>query len=115
MSDLTKLISIEEMEGWLDLSRREPVWVFKHSLTCPISGAALREYEAFAAGGDDESRCALIEVQTARQLSDELARRTGIRHESPQALLFQDGEVKWHASHWRIKADSLRNATAESG
>ncbi len=114
MSKLTKLSSMEELDGWFDRSRREPVWVFKHSLTCPISAAAFEEFQSFA--GDDggsETGHALIEIQTARELSDELARRTGVRHESPQALLLRDGEAVWHASHWRIRADKLRR-TAEA-
>ncbi len=112
MSDLTKLSSLEELDGWLERSRRESVWVFKHSLTCPTSAMALDEFRAFAGDNGDETGYALIEVQTARQLSDELARRTGVRHESPQALLLRDDRAIWHASHWHIKADSLRRASA---
>ncbi len=112
MGDLTKLNAMDELEGWLARSRSEPVWIFKHSLTCPISAAALEEYRAFA-GEAGATGHALIEVQTARPLSDELARRTGIRHESPQAMLLRDGKAVWHASHWRIRAESLRRQTVE--
>ena len=112
MSDLTRVSDIAELDGWMERSRGEPVWLFKHSLTCPISATALREYQEFADGA--AGGCAVIEVQTARDVSTELARRTGVRHESPQALLLRDGEAVWHASHWRIRADSLR-LTAESG
>lgn len=108
MSDLARLNSLDELDEWLDRSRREPVWIFKHSLTCPVSGEALAEFRAFAADGGSEEGCAVIEVQTARPLSDELSRRTGVRHESPQALLLRDGDVVWHESHWRIRADRLR-------
>lgn len=116
MGDWTRLGSVEELDGWMERSRREPVWVFKHSLTCPISASALDEYRAFvdqAPAGEDGtagSGFALIEIQTAREVSTELAKRTGVRHESPQALLLRDGEVVWHASHWRIRADSLRQS-----
>lgn len=114
MSDLTKLASLEELDDWLDRSRRAPVWVFKHSLTCPVSAAALDEFLAFAADGGAAAGCALIEVQTARPLSDELSRRTGVCHESPQVLLLRDGKAVWHASHWRVTADRLRDEAAAS-
>ena len=110
MSELRKLSRLEELDEWLE--RREPVWVFKHSLTCPISGSALSEYREFASDDSSGDVCALIEVQTARELSNELARRTGVRHESPQALLLRDDRAVWHDSHWRIKADRLRRAAA---
>jgi bacillithiol system protein YtxJ len=111
MSKLTKLSGMDELEGWLERSRSEPVWIFKHSLTCPTSAAALEEYRAFAGEAGAKGH-ALIEVQTSRRLSDELARRTGIRHESPQAMLLRDGKAVWHASHWRIRADRLRRQAA---
>ena len=111
MSDLIRVSDMAELDGWMERSRGEPVWLFKHSLTCPISATALREFQEFARGA--AGSCAVIEVQTARDVSTELARRTGVRHESPQALLLRDGAVVWHASHWHIRADSLRRA-AES-
>jgi bacillithiol system protein YtxJ len=113
MSDLTRLSELDDLDRWLERSRREPVWVFKHSLTCPTSATALEEFRTFAATGGGEAGYALIEVQTARELSNELARRTGVRHESPQAMLLRDGEAVWHASHWRIRADTLHR-TAEA-
>jgi bacillithiol system protein YtxJ len=111
MSDLTKLSTPEELDRWMERSRREPVWVFKHSLTCGASGVALDEFRAFVAEDGGEDSYALIEVQTAREVSNELARRTGVGHESPQVLLLRDGQAVWHASHWRIRADSLPRAT----
>jgi bacillithiol system protein YtxJ len=43
-------------------------------------------------------------------LSNLIAQRFGIRHESPQALLIKDERVVWHASHWAITSESLSNA-----
>ncbi len=114
MNDLAKLSSLDELDEWLERSRREPVWIFKHSSTCWISAEALEEFRAFTADDGFQAGCALIEVQTARRLSDELSRRTGVRHESPQALLLRDGQAVWHASHWRIRADRLRREVAEA-
>jgi hypothetical protein len=30
-----------------------------------------------------------------------------VRHETPQALLIQDGRVVWSASHFRVTADAV--------
>jgi bacillithiol system protein YtxJ len=43
-------------------------------------------------------------------LSNAIAERFGVRHETPQALLIKDGRVVWHASHWSITSDSLTEA-----
>ncbi len=51
-----------------------------------------------------------IVVQEARPLSDLVARETGIRHESPQVILFRNGEAVWNTSHHGISVASLRKA-----
>lgn len=90
------------------------VLVLKHSLTCPISSAALREFQRFlAAGPPGDFRARLIEIQRARPASARLAEKTGVRHESPQAILLEDGVVRWHDSHWEVTADALAGALAE--
>jgi bacillithiol system protein YtxJ len=45
-----------------------------------------------------------------RQLSAKIASETGVRHQSPQALLFHRGEVVWHDSHWSIDENALEEA-----
>ena len=64
--------------------------VFKHSLTCPVSHAAFREFERFLATAPPAgTHVGLIEVQNARPASNRVAEVTGVRHESPQALLVE--------------------------
>ncbi len=80
--------------------------LFKHSPTCPISAAAFAEYERWAAA-QPESPTGWIEVVQQRPLARAVAERTGIRHESPQAILLAHGEARWNASHGAITAASL--------
>ena len=49
-----------------------------------------------------------LNVQEARPLSNAIAEQFQVKHESPQALLFVDGELKWHASHWTLTYDELK-------
>lgn len=112
MPSYSRLQSVTEIDPLFESSGERPVVFFKHSLTCPISSAAVREYERFLEDRpeSDDTVYTLIEVQNARDVSNALAERTGVRHESPQALLVRDGEVAWHASHWQIKVESLAEA-----
>ena len=113
MSDVRTISQIPELDALFERSRDKPVFLLKHSLTCPISSRARQEYGRFVAGrSDDEAVFLLLEVQNARPLSNEVAERTGIRHESPQALLVRDGRVVWHASHFQIRGDALERALA---
>ena len=112
MSEFSRVESITELDQLIERSQQTPVMLFKHSLTCPISGAAFRQYQRFLDDrpGGDATVYTLVEVQNARDVSNEIAERTGVRHESPQALLLRGGEVAWHASHWAIRAEALASA-----
>lgn len=112
MPSYVLLESIPEVERLIDASKKTPVLFFKHSLTCPISSRAFGEYQSFLAGrrSDEAVVYTLVEIQNARPVSKEIAERTGVRHESPQALLVRGGEVSWHASHYSVRADALASA-----
>jgi bacillithiol system protein YtxJ len=85
--------------------------LFKHSPTCPISAGAFREYERFAAEHPDVPT-GWIQVVAERALARAVAERTGVRHESPQAILLAAGSAEWDASHGAITVESLAEATA---
>ncbi|HEU4394369.1 MAG TPA: bacillithiol system redox-active protein YtxJ [Planctomycetota bacterium] len=93
------------------LARPGAWWLFKHSRTCPISGAARTEFDAFLAAHPGEP-AALVVVQDHRPVSDHAARVLGVKHETPQAFLVRDGKPVWHASHGGITQDSLEEARA---
>lgn len=109
------ICTVEELDTlWADSEHRD-VWLLKHSLACGTSFEALRQFQQFAAGQGDEDRVhAIVEIQPCRELSDTISERTGVRHQSPQALLLRGGEVVWKASHWSITAEALAAAARRS-
>jgi bacillithiol system protein YtxJ len=108
--NLTELQSIEDLDRALDESNERPVLLFKHSLTCPISARAFREFHSFLEEADSRVSYNLITVQTARPVSNAAAQRLRIGHESPQAILVRDGREVWNASHFAITASALEEA-----
>lgn len=104
MANHQHIQSIDEFDTLVN--QNKPFVFFKHSLTCPISKNAFREFEEFTNEHKDFPSY-YLQVQTDRDLSDYIAEQTGIKHESPQALVFDNGNVKWHASHSNITAESL--------
>ena len=89
------------LDSLLNNSNAGLVVVFKHSNSCPISAAAYREMQLL------ENEVLLVEVQSAREVSRELASRTGIRHESPQVIVFRNGKAVWNASHYSVNAREI--------
>ncbi|MBS2970050.1 bacillithiol system redox-active protein YtxJ [Metabacillus sp. KIGAM252] len=100
---------ISEFENLLQTHNR---FLFvKHSLTCPISKEAFRQFSQYDSS-QDELKTFYLHVQESRELSAYIADKLGVKHESPQALLIDNGSVIWNASHWNITADSLGKASA---
>lgn len=99
-----KIENKEALENLLTDSRTRPVIIFKHSNTCSISSAAYREMEKLG------SQVNLLVVQSAREISRELANLTGVRHESPQVIILRDGKAVWNASHFDVTARDVIEA-----
>jgi len=97
------------LEQLFERSRREPVLIFKHSTTCPISAAAYNQMRGLG------SEVPIVVVQQNRDVSREVEARTGVRHESPQALVLRDGRAVWTATHFDVTADAVRRALEEAG
>src|SRR5215510_14171595 len=99
-----KIDNKETLDKLITDSRHKPVVIFKHSTACGISSAAYREMEKL------EGQVNLLEVQSAREVSRELADLTGIRHETPQVIVFKDGKAVWSASHYDVNAGAVLKA-----
>ena len=89
-------------------SHTEPVLLFKHSNACPISARAYSQMTAV------KTPVSIVVVQKSRDVSREVETRTGVRHETPQALVLRNGEVVWNASHFSITADAVEQALKEN-
>lgn len=107
LTTLDGLTSALEAEG--------PLLIFKHSTTCPISASAYRRVAAWAAEhGGDGVPLYLIKVIESRPVSNAVAERLGVRHESPQMLLVRGGACVWHASHGAIDGAAITRALGQA-
>ena len=103
-NSFSRIDNRETLDRLLTDSRSKPIVIFKHSNSCGISSAAYREMEKL------ESPVNLLEVQSARDVSRDLADLTGIRHETPQVIVLKDGKAVWNASHFDVKAGAVLKA-----
>ena len=104
------LSTAAELTNALERSAVRPVVIFKHSPTCGISAQAFESISEWLKGEVSAADFYLVPVQASRALSSQLSQQFGIRHESPQALLIERGEVVWHGSHYRATATSIAAA-----
>jgi bacillithiol system protein YtxJ len=92
----------------LDAVLAEPrVLLFKHSPRCGVSRwahEAMEEVEQL----HPAVPVVIVDVVHARPLSQEVAARTGVAHQSPQLLLLERGRAAWHLSHGAISSEAVR-------
>ena len=104
-----ELRDVASLDDFLARSNGDPAIIFKHSDSCGISARAYTQMSEVA------SPVGLVTVQTARAVSDELEKRLGLEHETPQVMIVSDGKVAWTASHGQVKAAAVEAALAEVG
>lgn len=97
-----QLLSIEQESHSL------PVLIFKHSTRCSISDAALSRIERNWQGAYAEKmKPYYLDLIAYRSLSNEIAQRFNVEHQSPQVLLIKNGKCVYHASHFDIQLTEI--------
>jgi bacillithiol system protein YtxJ len=100
---------VKDYEQLVAECQDRPVFLFKHSTSCPISASRWQLFQRFA---DREPRAAYHRVLVIqdRAMSTHVAQETGIRHQSPQVILLHRGKPVWNASHYSITEEELAAA-----
>ena len=101
------LVDLGQLDEIVDLSNEKPVAIFKHSTRCSISRMALKQFENEF---DLEDKIApyFLDLLNHRNISNEIAVRFGVEHQSPQILLIKNGKAIFAASHSDIDATILK-------
>jgi bacillithiol system protein YtxJ len=102
------LASESDLEALLSESKTRPVLIFKHSTRCSISATAKARLERNWKDADAQVvKPYYLDLIAHRSVSNRVAELTGVRHESPQAIVLKDGKVVHHASHSAIYYEEL--------
>lgn len=107
---LREITSQAELE---QLFEQETAVIFKHSPLCGSSARARREVLQYAEQ-HPEAFVVQIDVVANRDLSQEVARRLDVRHQSPQAIVVRAGAALWSTSHSGVRSAALERAIASS-
>ncbi len=104
------IVTLDTVDTLVEESEQTPVVILKHSTRCGISDLILNRLER---QWDAESVPALepriVDVISDRAVSNHLASRFRVVHESPQAIILWKGEVIYHASHSGINFAAIES------
>ena len=103
---ITFLTTPEQVDQFL--AAHKTAAIFKAG-TCHKTPSAFEHIEAQFADRDDLA-LGIIRVVEARPASNHVEKLTGVRHESPQLLLFKDGKPVFDRDNWDITAEAVAEA-----
>lgn len=89
-------------------SHERPQLIFKHSTRCSISSMALSRFERLWQENEPLDVW-YLDLIAYRAVSNEIAERFGVTHQSPQAIMIVNGAVGYHNSHNGIDLGDIRN------
>jgi len=104
-NDLTDLKQLDEI---IAESENTPVVIFKHSTRCSISRMALKGFERDYAIEIGEAKPYFLDLLEHRDISNEIALRFEVVHQSPQLILIKNGKAVYTTSHSDIDAIELK-------
>ena len=102
------LTDLGQLNEIIQLSNEKPVVIFKHSTRCSISRMALKNFENEYDLGENIAPY-FLDLIAFRDISNEIASRFEVVHQSPQLLLIIGGKSVYDVSHSAIDADELKS------
>ncbi|MCO5247899.1 MAG: bacillithiol system redox-active protein YtxJ [Chitinophagales bacterium] len=102
------------MVNWVDITSEEQIddmmtspqsaVIFKHSTRCPISSMAKNRLERT---WDSPKEIYYLDLLKHRDLSNYIAQKSGVEHESPQIIVFKEGKAVYDSSHSAIISEDI--------
>ncbi|NHM01440.1 bacillithiol system redox-active protein YtxJ [Flavobacterium difficile] len=105
---LNKIEQFDEIDA---ISHTKPVVLFKHSTRCIISRTVLKQFDNDFQFPEEKIDWYLLDLLNHRDLSNEIASRYNVVHQSPQIVVIKNGKAVFNESHDRISVDDLKQFT----
>lgn len=107
-NQLNKQTQLEEI---VNLSFQKPQAIFKHSTRCSISVMAKNRLDGAEV---NEIDFYYLDLLSNRDISNEIADKFDVHHESPQIILIKNGKCIFDESHSGINIPDLLDAVSSN-
>lgn len=114
IKETAKFYTLDKMEQFDEIdeiSQTKSVVLFKHSTRCSISRMALKQFDAEFNYPEEKINWYLLDLLNHRDLSNEIASRYNVMHQSPQIIVIRNGKAVFNVSHDSISAEDLKQFT----
>ncbi len=100
-----RLTTESQFSEILQKSSVKPQLIFKHSTRCSISSIVLNRLERSATPANIDFH--FLDLIAHRNISNIIAEKLSVYHESPQVLLIKNGECVYEESHSGINMPEI--------
>ncbi|WP_291965337.1 bacillithiol system redox-active protein YtxJ [Maribacter sp.] len=101
------LNTVDQLGTIKEKSSSRPQVIFKHSTTCGISRMVLNMFKSSYSLQDGQMDLYFLDLLANRDVSNAVASKFGVMHQSPQLLIIKNGVVVMHDSHGAISDINL--------
>ncbi|MEP7320608.1 MAG: bacillithiol system redox-active protein YtxJ [Saprospiraceae bacterium] len=101
------LDNIDQLDALDQASYNQCVLIFKHSTRCSISDIALSRLKGKSTSTLFLEYSYCLDVIKHRDISNEIAHRYQVHHETPQVLMIKNGDCFYEASHLDILPEEI--------
>ena len=103
-SHLLKKYTVSDIEF---MSQEKNFLILKHSPRCIVSKMIMSDFLKLYNSNHDKFYYLVVDVIESRQLSNELADKYKVIHQSPQVLILSKGNCVYHESHDKINFNEI--------
>ena len=111
---LSEISLTEHINSAFELSVEKPILIFKHSPYCSVSHYAHNQFSTFLENAPENFEYFLVDVINSKPLSRQIAEKTGIEHQSPQALVIYKEKCVWNDSHGSLTTEAFKEITHQA-
>ena len=103
-----------QIEEIISESQEQPILIFKHSVRCGTSAMALdRLQRSWDNSEMGTLKTYFLDLIRYREVSNEVAHRFEVWHQSPQILIIYQGTCVYDTSHMGISYQDVRSTVSE--
>jgi len=103
------LESVDQLDNIINNSTIKPKVIFKHSTRCGISRMVLNQFEKGYEKNEDDVTYYFLDLLNFRDVSNAVAEKLNVVHQSPQLIILYNKEILHIESHQGIDIKKVQD------
>jgi bacillithiol system protein YtxJ len=110
----TPLQSMTHLDDILNESSHQKILIYKHSTRCSVSRTTLDRLERNWNEEFPNTKYYFLDLLSHREISNAIASRFDVEHQSPQVLIVSKGKSIYDRSHFEIDYHQIKEVLKKS-